>query len=282
MLLGLLLAIQYKPIPLPPGPVADASYLPQLIAKARAQRIAQDPTWLALLHWRGRSSEIDSQNFFRSAQGFRSPEAELEATLKAFFEPPLSEETMPVFESASDVDLTAADDGKMHPQCRYPARLITLRKLLKIDPNRLPSQPCVRLGDWFRLLDPGPIYFVYADAYLNNPSAAYGHNFMRIAKRSSPEHPLLSYVINFAAEPDTRNAFLYAFKGIFGLFPGHYSTMPYYLKVREYIDTESRDLWEYELNLTPEERLRLLLHLWELRGAWARYYFFDENFSIYQ
>jgi hypothetical protein len=34
---------------------------------------------------------------------------------------------------------------------------------------------------------------------------------------------------------------------------GEYSLMPYYRKVKEYGDFESRDLWEYELNLSPEE-----------------------------
>ncbi|MDE0883576.1 MAG: DUF4105 domain-containing protein, partial [Myxococcota bacterium] len=46
-------------------------------------------------------------------------------------------------------------------------------------------------------------------------------------------------------------------------------------------DTESRDLWEYKLKLTPDEHLRMLLHLWELRGSWSRYYFFDENCSYH-
>jgi len=36
--------------------------------------------------------------------------------------------------------------------------------------------------------------------------------------------------------------------------------MPYYLKVREYNDMENRDVWEYELNLSPEEIDRLLMH----------------------
>jgi hypothetical protein len=53
--------------------------------------------------------------------------------------------------------------------------------------------------------------------------------------------------------------------------------MPYYLKVREYSDLENRDIWEYELNLTPEEIDRLLMHAWELGPIHFDYYFFDEN-----
>ena len=53
--------------------------------------------------------------------------------------------------------------------------------------------------------------------------------------------------------------------------------MPYYLKVREYTDLENRDIWEYELNLSPEEIDRLLMHAWELGPIHFDYYFFDEN-----
>lgn len=41
--------------------------------------------------------------------------------------------------------------------------------------------------------------------------------------------------------------------------------MPYYRKVKEYGDFESRDLWEYELNLTPEETRFLVSHIWEMQ-----------------
>jgi hypothetical protein len=39
-----------------------------------------------------------------------------------------------------------------------------------------------------------------------------------------------------------------------------------------------RDIWEYELNLTPEEVWRMWLHVWEMAFVTKdRYYFFDEN-----
>jgi hypothetical protein len=55
--------------------------------------------------------------------------------------------------------------------------------------------------------------------------------------------------------------------------------MPYHQLVRKYSDYENRDIWEYQLNLTPAEVRRLLEHLWELQGNHAAYYFFDENCS---
>ncbi|MDH5447357.1 MAG: DUF4105 domain-containing protein, partial [Gammaproteobacteria bacterium] len=90
---------------------------------------------------------------------------------------------------------------------------------------------------------------------------------------------LSSYSINFAAETDETNGALFAIKGIIGGYPGRFSIMPYYEKVRQYNDMEHRDIWEYQLNLTPEEITRLIQHAWELVKTDFAYYFFLENCS---
>jgi len=69
----------------------------------------------------------------------------------------------------------------------------------------------------------------------------------------------------------------YAWKGLTGQYPGEYSLMPYYRKVKEYGDFESRDLWEYELNLTPEETRFLVSHIWEMQHVSFPYYFVSDN-----
>ena len=65
------------------------------------------------------------------------------------------------------------------------------------------------------------------------------------------------------------------------LFAGVFAMLPYYMKVREYSDLENRDLWEYELDFSPEEVERVLRHAWELLPAYFEYYFFDENCSYH-
>jgi hypothetical protein len=88
---------------------------------------------------------------------------------------------------------------------------------------------------------------------------------------------LLAYAINFVAETAETNGLVFAVKGLTGGYFGRYSVLPYYEKVREYVRLESRDLWEYPLQLSSTERTRLLLHVWELRGAGFTYYFFTRN-----
>jgi hypothetical protein len=53
--------------------------------------------------------------------------------------------------------------------------------------------------------------------------------------------------------------------------------MPYYRKVKEYGDLESRDLWEYELSLSPEETRFLVQHIWEMKHVSFPYYFVSDN-----
>lgn len=72
---------------------------------------------------------------------------------------------------------------------------------------------------------------------------------------------------------------MYAWLGMTGGFPGTYAMHPYYVKINEYNDMESRDLWEFRLNLTAEELEFLQAHLWELSSVYFPYYYLDENCS---
>jgi hypothetical protein len=101
------------------------------------------------------------------------------------------------------------------------------------------------------------------------------------AKDQNDQTRLLAYAINYAANTDEPQGFLYAYKGLTGGYPGMFSSMPYYLKVREYNDFENRDIWEYRLNLNAEEIERMLRHVWELGPIYFNYFFIDENCSYH-
>jgi len=107
----------------------------------------------------------------------------------------------------------------------------------------------------------------------------FGHTFLRV--NSSYNSKLLSYAINYAANADkkTENGFLFAIKGLFGGYYGKYNMLPYYEKLKQYRDTEQRDIWEYNLNLTKNETIQMVKHIWELKDTYSNYYFFDENCS---
>ena len=247
---------------------APADYLDELIARARADNLASRREWLDLGHYRqgllgpGHTSLIDSRGFFNSPDGKTDPEAELEATLAAFFAE------------------AAAGDEPQHPQCAFPARYHWLKTALHFDPDRLKEQACPRFDEWLTAIDAQRVTLVFPAAYLNNPSSMFGHTLLRLDRAGQDEQTrLLSYAVNYGAVTDTDNGLLFAVYGLTGGYPGTYSIMPYYQLVRQYTDFENRDIWEYQLNLTPVEVRRLLEHLWELREQSAAYYFFDENCS---
>ena len=124
---------------------------------------------------------------------------------------------------------------------------------------------------------------MFASYYLNNPASMFGHTFLRLHRGKGPgqgePNALLDSAVNFAANPTTTNALLYSWLGMTGGFPGTFSLMPYYLKVQEYNNSESRDLWEYPLNFSQQQVDNLMLTLWELGPVQIDYWYIDENCS---
>jgi hypothetical protein len=263
-----------KPLPLAASEFKSAGndYREFLLRRASEKRLWEQRHWLLLGHykeniWGGYESQEDGSDFFASPTGKHDPQAELVATLQSFFMDP--SELLPEQE---------------HPQCVFPARYKWLDSKLGFDPNRLPRQHCERLEDWLATLDPERITLVFASFYMNNPASMFGHTFLRIDKeRDGPDQPLLNYGVNYAAAVDTRhtNALTYSFKGLLGFYRGTFTLFPYYAKVQEYSNWESRDLWEYELNFTKDQIDYFLLHLWELGGNYFDYLYFQENCSYH-
>jgi len=245
---------------------ADPAYLAELVARSRELKLAERPEWRKLVHYEpdllgpGVHGLLDNPDFYLSREGKRRPQAELEATLAALF---------------SDVVETKE---RQSPQCAFIARRTWLDEELHFDRIRLPVQDCPRFREWHAALNAEKLTLVFASAYINNPSSMYGHTLLRIDARDQDERTrLLAYAVNSAATTDEKNGLTFAIQGLIGGYPGTFSILPYYIKVREYSDLENRDLWEYQLSFGPEEVERVVRHLWELLPAYYQYYFFDEN-----
>jgi len=240
---------------------ADESYLAALSERAQQLRLQEDPTWQILLHYKpsmmGVESLIDDPRFFLAPRGKQDPVAELQATLAALFAPPQEE--------------------SKDPRCRFVARRAWLGEVLQIDQSRLPQVECRQFDQALAKVDPRRAVLIFPGYHLNSPASMFGHTLISI--EGPYQSKLLAYAVNYAAFTDETNGFAYAVKGLLGLYPGYFSILPYYEKVKEYSDLERRDLWEYELDLTPEEVGRMLLHVWELRNIASDYFFFGENCS---
>jgi len=261
--------------PDPTGPGGNASYATSVpvVARAEIAELAASPEWIALGYWRRRAagrgweSLADEPEFFLAPDGKHDPAAELLATLAAFRAPP---------ETRVRLDL--------HPQCAFPARFAFVVAALGEAAGDLPRVPCPELDAW--RADLGPVQgvsLIFPEAYMNNPASMFGHTLLRLDRAppdaSEDRRDLLAYAVNFAADTGDDGGALFAVKGLTGVYPGTFSLWPYYEKVKQYGDWESRDIWEYRLALTPDEIERLLLHVFEMRRVRFDYYFFDENCS---
>lgn len=205
----------------------------------------------------GGESEIDDAQFFLAQGGKTDAKHELDATLTALLN-----------EKSFDDNSTA---------CKFPARKAWLKEKLQIDD--FVEVTCKKYDETLQKLNPKSVTLVYPSAHINSITSMFGHTFLRI--NSGYNSRLLSYAINYAAEIESKktNLFMSATKGLSGGFPGSYSLLPYYEKLKEYRDTEQRDVWEYDLNLNEEEVLVMLMHYWELQNTKSDYYFFTENCS---
>jgi len=245
-----------------------------IVARAKELGLAKTTEWRRLLLYkrsRGRwVSEVDGTSFFAATNGKTDPEAELEATLRSFFAP-------------ATADAPPPDD---HGLCRFPARRLFLEARLPLE-GKLPTPSCPALASYESKNDSDAIALVYASAYVENPSSAFGHTLLRLKKRASaPGMPAttgssdeVDIGVDYTAETDTKNPILYAFKGIAGYFPGKFRYLPWDDMLRQYAGSDARDLWEYELALNEQEVRMLRLHLRELSTTRIDYLYFTENCS---
>ena len=238
-----------------------------MIDNAKSRRLGQSEGWTRLLYYnsgffKGRQGLIDDPQFYLSSLGKTDPERELEATLMAFLAPQ---------------DKANPDE---HALCRFPARATWLRKELALE--AWPNVSCPRLDAWMADRIYTGMSIVFSSFYPDNPASMFGHTFIILHRQRDSAHrsEILDDIVNFAAYPTTSNPFLYGFLGATGGFPGRFSIMPYYMKIQEYTNLESRDLWEYRLKVNPEELNRIVLSLWEFGPHHADYFYFDENCSF--
>ena len=248
----------------------DEVYLQSLLKRARSARLHESRTWLVLMHYRrdflggGETSEVDDEQFFFSVAGKTDPLAEIEATIRAFF-------------SSEQIG-----KHKQLPQCAFPARFRWLDSQLNFDRARMQVPDCPVIELWRQRINADSVSLIFSSYYLNNPASMFGHTLLRLdsADRSQPH--LLDFALNYAAQIEADVGLIeYAWRGVTGGFDGRFSVFPYYDRVKLYNDVENRDLWEYNLNLEPEQIDFMLLHAWELANTRFDFYFLRENCSYH-
>lgn len=224
---------------------------------AEQKKLEQDITWKRLLYAEDSSkSEVSYSGYFLASDGQNNIKNEMVADITALFQQAEPNQSI---------------------RCKFPARSQWLMQQLNITTQQLPQVSCPEFEQWYGQIKPYKATLIYATDFMGNPSSMFGHTLLRLDPKDQKQLNLVSYAVNYAATVNREDNWSYAWKGLIGDYPGEYSLMPYYRKVKEYGDFESRDLWEYELNLSPEETAFLVKHMWEMQKVSFPYYFVSDN-----
>ena len=228
--------------PEPPAPSPD-----ELISRARALDLHEARRWQRLLHYKGdRGSEILPGPFFLDDEGHRGPWRELEATLRGALAP-------------------VGEDPDAHALCNFPARVAYLE--LALDWTA-PALHCPALDEWQSGGRIRSASLILASGDLSNPASFFGHILLKFNEGEGFDplsEGLFDRSLNFGAVvPEDENMVLF-------------SHIDFIQHRQDYAENQLRDLWEYQLDLTPEQVRLLVDHAWELREAQTVYYFLTKN-----
>jgi hypothetical protein len=178
---------------------------------------------------------------------------------------------------------TLKEADRAYPyRCVFPARAELIEKLIG---EKFPAVACPELDAWLASVGTEKMSVVFAGAYTNNPASLFGHTLLRFQKAGvasgDRSQALLSYSAGFlAATPIEDGQAQMIVKGLFGFYLGFFNVKPYYMSAALYNNSESRDLWEYPLNLRPSEVRWAAMYMWELMHmVGIPYYFADHNCS---
>ena len=214
--------------------------------------ISSSKQWRQLLYF-NKESEIKDKKYFLSEIGNLDPKAELLATINAYKE------------ENSDND----------PVCLFPARYYFLSKYISFPKYKKINDGCTNLKKWQPIKNTDNISLVLVSGYISNPASTFGHSLIKL---NNKESGLFDTSINYGAlVPDNENTLTYIYKGLTGGYEAGFSDKYFYEQDLMYSNKEYRDMWEYKLNLTSEQKDLMLLHLYEVLTRKFDYYFLSRN-----
>lgn len=201
-----------------------------------------------------------TDSFFLSPKGKTDPEAELIATINAYF-------------------LPLGENPNIHARCRFPARYYWLSQQLSLPDAHLSADKCENLQKWALFDSVESISVLLVSGYLGNPASTFGHSLLKLNTDSrDDESGLFDLTLSYGAMvPENEYTFIYVARGLFGGYKAGFSDKYFYTQDLVYSRTEFRDMWDYHLELTDYQRTLLLLHIWEIVGTKFDYYFLDKN-----
>lgn len=200
-------------------------------------------TWEGLLHYSSGQSLIDpGSTFFLSRNGWKDPAAELLTTIDYF-------------------------QNNQEGMCSYPARFYLIY-------GHLPdTAKCFEFLEYSKHINIENLSVVFASEDETSPVSSMGHVFLMTGGRDA-NGIYKRHSFGFVADSSSSSLLM---QFLTDSIEGRYTLSPYDNTVHQYISEEHRSLWEYSVNMAPENRMILFLHMFELKTHKIKYSFFTHN-----
>lgn len=224
----------------------------------KISQLSNEKLWLRLLHLASSETPVISSGFYLSATppAHIDPKNELESNLRE------------------------AQNSAQY-RCRFPARDEWLRDHFP-ELSFAGKAPCADLDTWRNSEDVSSISLVYPDRNMQTSLGVFSHTFLKLNLSRWSLNSNLNIALGFAAELNPQEPMVKMIsKGLSGGYIAKFTFSTYDTEVSRYGESESRDIFEYELNLTKKELNFLLNHTWELQDAEFHYYFLNGNCSYH-
>lgn len=231
-----------------------------LIYNAHALNSEKELIWYKINQYSSDGvSEVINDDYFVSQEGRFNPQEELNSFTSIMKEYASGNVTNDITETL----------------CNFPARLTLLSKTV----SGFSRPVCEEYEEQVSPKSANSISLFFASGYFKNPSSYFGHNLIKINYDdvNSSGVPIKNS-LNYGADvQNSEGSILYIINGLIGGYSASYQKNESFIYTHTYTSSQLRDMWEYEIHLSPEMLQFFLEYSWELRRAKYKYYFFNDN-----
>lgn len=216
-----------------------------LVHQLDIQKAASSPVWHSLLQLKGNKP--------------------LNANYKGYLSNPFSA----LAELTATIDLIYSSPQQA---CQYPARKQFIETLLQLPSGSLSLQPCTDYEEFRQRVPTDEAFLVFAAENVTSASSMMGHIMLRF-DGTNADNINVQHGVTFFTELDSLNIPALLYETLIEGKPGIFQVAPYAPFQHHYRQKEQRNVWEYSLALSPQDKALIAGMIWEL-GQFSPDYFF--------
>lgn len=213
------------------------------------KKLYDSKIWKSLIHFNNDKASINDNKFLLSYNDF-SPKNELISTLHKF----------------------KKNNSYI---CKFPARYEFIKNNI---PNYKIKKPkCKELNKYLELTNLESLDLVFVSENIKSPSSMMGHVFFKLNSYKDTKSNRKINAISFYTILQSLNLPVIIYESTIKGMKGYFVLKPYKKQIFTYTNIEERNVWEYNLKLSEENKKLIYYHFWELKDIDITYYFTKFN-----